>query len=162
MFGNSSNKGRQDTGPSGLWSEFPREDLILFMPNVDIWDIFYIGDQQMINKCANVGFTKGQVKDFEESKRWSPRKYEYGHSETLPGAPRGPRNSKIDVFFDLLLQATFPDFKLPQAPKKQPKYIKNRSQDCQSSFLARMHILSALPMKYTHFASSKSSKIRQN
>ena len=37
----------------------------------------------------------------------------------------------------------------------------NQPQDCQSSFLARMHILSALPMKYTHFASSKSSKISQ-
>ena len=85
------------------------------------------------------------------------------------GPSRGPKISqiqkkgvsKIDVFFDPLLELTFPHFRLPQAPKKQPKWDQNRSQDCQSSFLARMHILSALPMKYTHFASSKSSKISQ-
>ena len=85
------------------------------------------------------------------------------------GPSRGPKISqiqkkgvsKIDVFFDPLLELTFPHFRLPQAPKKQPKWVQNRPQDCQSSFLARMHILSALPMKYTHFASSKSSKISQ-
>ena len=82
--------------------------------------------------------------------------------ERLKSAKVGKKRvSKIDVFFDPLLELTFPHFRLPQAPKKQPKWVQNRPQDCQSSFLARMHILSALPMKYTHFAFSKSSKISQ-
>ena len=70
--------------------------------------------------------------------------------------------SKIDAFFDPLLEPTLPHFRLLQGPPKQPKSGQNRSQSCPNSFLVRLHILSPMPMKNTLFAPPKPSKISKN
>ena len=92
--------------------------------------------------------TKTSPQDRKKSEKGSSVTKVWAPSESLKSAKVGKKGvSKIDVFFTPLLEPTFPHFRLPQAPQKQPKWAQNRSWDWQSSFLARMHIWPPVPWK---------------
>ena len=87
----------EDLGPHDVFFSWVRWDGGVGISRMVV--VVVVVGSQKYSKTVKYWFNKALVLGFEESGVRTLKEYVYGSPDTLPGAPWGPRSSKIEVLW---------------------------------------------------------------